>query len=472
MGQIATLLAHLAQVAGERFQLEPAASEEQVTFSEGILGFRLPDALRTFYLVAGNGGSIPEVGCRNEMGGRALFYGVQGGYAYEQEYIHDLYRFLRDEGFHRYEYGVETSYYFRDQIIRGWPEKLLPVGLWGCFGSKFSLCLDCSTPEAAVYYFDIEALDFYDPYFPGAIALICNSFEEFLASILTVKKPYRRFLYDGWSDARVYVERQIAPLIPEPQIPRLVPVANGTSELLLDKDIIDGLRTHPDVHLEPRATEQGVAFSERVMGFHLPDELRSFYTEVGNGGFFPNGAYLAGVRGRYDDLEALRSDGENMHDFYRFAIYPRRPGEDRPASDDPEDETLYFFRNTIIRGWPDRLLPIGSWGDPAGTYSIYVDCTTPDLPVFWFDSAGENPNNIAYPNPITLVFDSFAAFLRALLTEEDPWRDAAKRIQADKLFVETHIEPWEPDESWKMRSSQTYSDADLSDEDIPDPFEE
>jgi hypothetical protein len=176
------------------------------------------------------------------------------------------------------------------------------------------------------------------------------------------------------------------------------------------------------------------------------------------------------VRGRYDDLEALRNDDENLHDFYRFAIYPRRPGEDHPASDEPQDETLYFYRDMIIRGWPDKVLPIGNWGCPAGLYSIYVDCTAPGLPVFWFDSAGENPHNIAYPNPITLVFDSFAAFLRVLLMEEDPWRDAAERIRADRLLVEVHIEPWDPNEPWKVGPSQTYSDADLS-EDIPDPFE-
>jgi hypothetical protein len=164
--------------------MEPVATEEQVVFTEGILGFRLPEVLRAFYLRAGNGGKIPEVGWGSPEGaGVAWVYGVQGGLKCEERYIHNIYRFLRSE-------GEEPTYVFRGVVVHGWPDRLLPVGFWGGGAGMFSICLDCTLPELPVCFFEAASVT-NDPTYPVPLTQIYDSFEAFLTAILTIVKPWQ-----------------------------------------------------------------------------------------------------------------------------------------------------------------------------------------------------------------------------------------------------------------------------------------
>jgi hypothetical protein len=191
-------------------QLEPVASENDVLFSETILGFRLPDILRSFYLNVGNGGNIRGANSENGINATsAQIYGVREGYNYDNHVIHDFYQFLRNEGFHISQFGDQTLYFFRNEVVHGWPVKILPIGLWGGVAGGFSLCLDCNSPNLPVYFFDVAGVNEFNPNFPCPITYIYDSFDAFLSAILTAKQPLK-YVEERFSEDMQFVITHIS----------------------------------------------------------------------------------------------------------------------------------------------------------------------------------------------------------------------------------------------------------------------
>jgi hypothetical protein len=154
--------------------LKPVASKEQMRISEEILGFRLPVLLRDFYQQVGNGAFFP--------GGFHL-YGVQGGYDYDGKYIHDFYRHVMADKFRNPGQVEPTLFLHHNAIVANWPEKLLPVGLWGPAADIFSLYLDCTVETLPVYFFDISGLHPKDRSVPGPITFLYTSFVDCLVAL-------------------------------------------------------------------------------------------------------------------------------------------------------------------------------------------------------------------------------------------------------------------------------------------------
>ncbi|MBD2540945.1 SMI1/KNR4 family protein [Coleofasciculus sp. FACHB-SPT36] len=103
------------------------------------------------------------------------------------------------------------------------------------------------------------------------------------------------------------------------------------------------------------ALPQHIVATEELLGFQLPDLLREMYLKVGNGGFGP-GYGLIGVK------DGMVEAGSSITSFY---VSSQKTDPDEPMSH-----------------WPDRLLPICSWG--CGIYSC-IDCSKPNSPIIVFD---------------------------------------------------------------------------------------
>lgn len=110
----------------------------------------------------------------------------------------------------------------------------------------------------------------------------------------------------------------------------------------------------------PVAPSRLVESTEKKLGFRLPELLRRIYSEVGNGGFGPFYGFV-GLDGG-----ATLGEGKTL-----VAIY-------KGLRNLKSENWLWK--------WPDRLLPICSFG--CGCW-VCVDCKDPGLPLFLFD-----PNNL------------------------------------------------------------------------------
>jgi hypothetical protein len=110
----------------------------------------------------------------------------------------------------------------------------------------------------------------------------------------------------------------------------------------------------------PPATSGLIKSSEKELGFRLPQLLRSLYTEIGNGGFGPFYGFV-GVDGG-----ATLGEGKTLVAMYK--------------------EMRNLKSENRIWKWPDRLLPVCSFG---GGCWVCIDCKDQKLRLFMFD-----PNNL------------------------------------------------------------------------------
>jgi hypothetical protein len=138
------------------------------------------------------------------------------------------------------------------------------------------------------------------------------------------------------------------------------------------QDILDGLKErvkdprratddtqHPGKVCRP-ATSRLIKSSEKRLGFRLPQLLRRIYTEVGNGGFGPFYGFLG--------LEGGATLGEGKTLVAQYKELRNLKSENR------------------LWKWPDRLLPVCSFG--CGCW-VCIDCKDRRLRLFMFD-----PNNL------------------------------------------------------------------------------
>jgi hypothetical protein len=95
--------------------------------AEGVLGFPLTPLLRSIYLEVGNGGFGPGYG----------LIGLRGGATDGGESLVELYQTLHQAD--------------PDDGLWTWPDRLLPVNMWGC---NIRSCVDCSRPGGPVILFD------------------------------------------------------------------------------------------------------------------------------------------------------------------------------------------------------------------------------------------------------------------------------------------------------------------------------
>jgi hypothetical protein len=102
-------------------RIHPRATPEQITATQAILGFPLPQLLREILLKIGNGGFGPGYG----------LIGVDGGYSdFKGEHLAELAR-----------------------EIGALDRRINPICNWGC---GIYSCLDCDKPEASVLIFNPE----------------------------------------------------------------------------------------------------------------------------------------------------------------------------------------------------------------------------------------------------------------------------------------------------------------------------
>ncbi len=106
----------------------PPASEAQIAAAQKALGFWLPPLLQEIYTTIGNGGFGPAYG----------LLGVAGGAT--QEYGHNCVELY--EGFSKPD-PADPHW--------EWPAQLLPIGHLGC--GMFA-CIDCSSPEGPMVWFE------------------------------------------------------------------------------------------------------------------------------------------------------------------------------------------------------------------------------------------------------------------------------------------------------------------------------
>jgi hypothetical protein len=106
----------------------PVTTPREISQAEAKLGFELPALLRDLYLQIGNGGFGPGYG----------LVGLPGG-AHDDtgKNLIELY-----SGFHSLD---------PDDPFWRWPDRLLPVAHLGC---GMYACIDCTSPEAAVVWFE------------------------------------------------------------------------------------------------------------------------------------------------------------------------------------------------------------------------------------------------------------------------------------------------------------------------------
>lgn len=106
----------------------PPASPAQLADAERALGFALPNSMRELYLRVGNGGYGPGYG----------LIGVADGAA-------------DDNGKRLVELYASFAAADPDDPHWRWPPRLLPVAHLGC---AMYVCIDCSTPEERVVWFE------------------------------------------------------------------------------------------------------------------------------------------------------------------------------------------------------------------------------------------------------------------------------------------------------------------------------
>jgi hypothetical protein len=135
-----------------------------------------------------------------------------------------------------------------------------------------------------------------------------------------------------------------------------------------DQDLLDRLKervkdprraTDDDQHqarVFPPARSKLVESTEKKLGFRLPQLLRRIYTEVGNGGFGPFYGFI-GLDGG-----ATLGEGKTLVHLYR--------------------DLRNLKSDNQIWKWPDRLLPVCSFG--CGDW-VCIDCKDPKLRLFMFD---------------------------------------------------------------------------------------
>ncbi|MCU0294178.1 MAG: SMI1/KNR4 family protein [Thermoanaerobaculaceae bacterium] len=156
----------------------PPLDEESVAQAEEALGFRLPPLLRRVYLRVANGGVGPAYG---------LLPLVNDGRPrdendYVGEPVVELYEVSR----------LEDPKY----PAWSWPERLIPFSEWGC---GILSCIDCSTPEGAVWTFDPHMLG-EEERTSDALARTHMSLREWLVDWL-VGVDMWELMYedDGWT---------------------------------------------------------------------------------------------------------------------------------------------------------------------------------------------------------------------------------------------------------------------------------
>ena len=116
---------HLLTKQGREIPFPPA-SIEAVEEAERALGFRIPELLKSLYLLLGNGGYGP--------GRLAKIVGVQGGFAASAGTLAAVYDDLRRGAKYL---GME------------WRSCMLPFCDWGC--AMFS-CVDCNDAQSEIYF--------------------------------------------------------------------------------------------------------------------------------------------------------------------------------------------------------------------------------------------------------------------------------------------------------------------------------
>jgi hypothetical protein len=135
----------------------PVALPEQIAEAESALGFELPPLLKELYLRVGNGGYGPGYG----------LLGVAEGASDENgETVVDLY------------FGLSQP--DPEDPNWRWPSRLLPVANLGC---AMYACLDCTTPDAPLVWFEPNAHSEDGPWDDCFIPL-ASSMEAWLRSWL------------------------------------------------------------------------------------------------------------------------------------------------------------------------------------------------------------------------------------------------------------------------------------------------
>jgi hypothetical protein len=111
----------------------PPVSNSVIQKAEDDLGHPLPDILRSLFSFVANGGFGPGYG----------IIGLEGGYP-------------TDEGVSSVELYTTFSRPDPDDPYWKWPAGLLPLCHWGC---AIYSCVDCSTPDGQIVWFDPNAHD-------------------------------------------------------------------------------------------------------------------------------------------------------------------------------------------------------------------------------------------------------------------------------------------------------------------------
>jgi hypothetical protein len=123
----------------------PPVGAAEVDAAEERLGFVLPESLRQVYTHVGNGGFGPAYGLLGLLGGAVNEDQLDCVSLYESFRMCDP-----------------------DDPLWHWPESLLPVGHLGC---AMYACVDCTTTEAAIVWFEPNPHDDGEPWTESFIPL-------------------------------------------------------------------------------------------------------------------------------------------------------------------------------------------------------------------------------------------------------------------------------------------------------------
>jgi hypothetical protein len=208
------------------------------------------------------------------------------------------------------------------------------------------------------------------------------------------------------------------------------------------------LRAHshrPDGIFIPVTIEE-IDDAEHALGFPLPNILRRIYMEIGNELDLAMGHLIEIVPNPdIDEYYCLQQEYTDIKEaFYQYKFY---------------------INGQIQNGWPEKLLPLF---DIGCNVQLCVDCGKEKYPIYFFDFATLNPDNLVFPSVISHVNDSLTDFLWNF--DQEMYRRYSKTHLNDCEYIASRYE-WTP-KTPHIDNMTVNEGLWEGDDDLADPFAE